>query len=236
VPRIAPTSSTLCQAGLLGLLLVGSAGTAAASEVYTYKIENGRLGEIGRYMDTVTRSGEDERIVSQLRVAVRILGIVLHREVADRTEVWHAGKLVQFDSVTTTNGDRVAVHGEARDGSFVITTPSGTEIASADIHPSNPWSAQISGAHVLMSTKTGKIETVLQATVDDAMVEVRGVSVPTRHFVFVTNKRQEVWKDARGVPVRFVSDEPVGPIDFVLVDETTTANPSDHAGVEPPSR
>lgn len=236
MPRIAPISSKLRRAGLLGLLLVWSAGTAAASEVYTYKIENPRLGEIGRYTDTVTQSGDDRRIVSQLRVVVRILGIVLHREVADRTEVWHAGKLVRFDSLTTTNGDRVAVRGEAHDGSFVITTPSGTETASADIRPSNPWSAQTSGARVLMSTKTGALETVLQATADDAVIDVRGVPVPTRHFVFVTNKRQEVWKDARGVPVRFLTDEPVGPIDFVLVDETTTADPNDHAGVEPAPR
>lgn len=232
MPKITAAPSKLCQAGLLGLLLMGPAGRAAASEVYTYKIENGRLGEIGRYTDTVTESGGDRRIVSQLRVVVRILGIVLHREVADRTEVWHAGKLVSFDSLTTTNGDRVAVRGEAHDGSFVITTPSGTETASADIRPSNPWSAQINGAHVLMSTKTGKIETVQQATADDAVIDVRGVPVPTRHFVFVTNKRQEVWKDARGVPVRFVSDEPVGQIDFVLVDETTTPDSGDHAGAE----
>ena len=53
-------------------------------------------------------------------------------------------------------GDRLEVHGEQRDGSFVIKGPSGTTVAPGSIHPSNPWSAMVLDAHVMMSTRTGR--------------------------------------------------------------------------------
>jgi hypothetical protein len=210
---------------MLGLLAGLAALPAGASDLYRYKIESATLGEIGSYTDTITRSGDSIQIVSRLRVLVRLLGIVLHREEADRVEVWRDGRIVQFDSITTANSDRLVVHGEAQGDRFVITSPSGTVAAAADIKLSNPWMAADGGSAELMSTKTGKLEAVHETRADDVVIEVRGRPVPTRHYVFMTNKRQEVWKDARGVPVRFLSTEQSGPIDFVLVDETTVPDP-----------
>jgi len=117
------------------------------------------------------------------------------------------------------NKDRYDVHGEARDGSFVVTTPSGVKVAPADVIPANPWSARSSAAGTLMSTKTGKLETVQGISVEDAVIPVLGAEVSTRHYVISTDKRQDVWKDARGVPVLFRTDETFGAIDFVLVNE-----------------
>jgi Family of unknown function (DUF6134) len=153
-------------------------------------------------------------------VAVRVLGMTLHHEDADRTEVWRGGRLMRFESVTYVNSDRYDVHGEARDASFVVTTPSGVKVAPADVIPANPWSARSSAEGVLMSTKTGRLEKVQGISVEDSVVPVMGVDVRTRHYVISTDKRQDVWKDARGVPVLFRTDETFGAIDFVLVNET----------------
>jgi len=220
----------IATAALLGPLT----GAAAADDVYTYRIHHPTFGDIGRYVDRVSRRGDEREIVSQLRVAVRVLGIVLHREEADRTEIWRAGRLVHFQGVTTTNGDRIEVRGEARDGEFVVTTPSGVKIAPPDVIPSNPWSARSSAAGVMMSTKTGRLETVADIKVEDTVIPVLGVEVPTRHFVISTDKRQDVWKDARGVPVEFRTAESVGSIDFILIDQVSTADAA-HAAAPAPA-
>jgi hypothetical protein len=204
-----------CAAALLALL----AGPAAADEIFTYRVVHPTFGDIGRYIDRVSRNGDEMQIVSQLHVAVRVLGMMLHREDADRTEVWRGGRLMRFESVTFVNGDRYDVHGEARDGSFVVTTPTGVKVAPADVIPANPWSARSSAEGTLMSTKTGRLETVQGISVEDAVIPVLGVNVHTQHYVIATDKRQDVWKDARGVPVLFRTDETFGAIDFVLVSE-----------------
>jgi hypothetical protein len=211
---------TTARVGLAAVLLALLIGTAAADEVYTYRVMHPTFGDIGRYVDRVTRSGDSVQIVSQLRVVVRVLGIVLHREDADRTEAWRGGRLMRFDSVTLVNGDRFDVHGEARDDGFVITTPSGVKVAPLDVVPADPWSARSSADGVLMSTKTGVLEKVKDVRVEDSVIAVLGVEVPTRHYVISTDKRQDVWKDARGVPVLFRTDEKFGAIDFILVEET----------------
>jgi len=210
----------------LALLLGLAAAPAGASEVYRYKVQSLNFGEIGSYTDTITRRGDSVQIDSRLRVQVRMLGIVLHREEADRTEVWRDGRMVRFDGVTIANSDRMVVHGEAQGDRFIITGPAGTVAAAADVKPSNPWMATEGSGAEMMSTKTGKLETVRETRADDVVIEVRGAPVRTRHYVFMTNKRQEVWKDAHGVPVRFLTAEPSGPIDFVLVDQSTVPDPA----------
>ena len=217
--------SGLARIALVALLLGLATGGAAASDVYTYKIEHPTLGNIGSYVDTVTRNADGYRIDNRMHVLVRVLGIVLHREDAERTEIWRGGRLVSFHGVTTTNGERIEVRGEAEGDQFVITTPRGSETVAANIRPSDPWSAAAgSGPSLMMSTKTGKLFQVRDATVENTTLRIGSVDVPVQHYVFMTDKRQEVWKNAHGVPVEFRSAEAVGPIDFILVKEALASD------------
>jgi len=218
--------STTARLGLAATLLALLTGTAAADEVYTYRVMHPTFGDVGTYVDRVSRSEDGWQIVSKLHVVVRVIGIVVHREDADRTEVWRDGRLVRFQSVTTVNGDRYDVQGEARDNGFVVTAPTGVKVAPSDVVPTEPWAARTSGSGVMMSTKTGKLETVENIRVEDSVIPVLGVEVPTRHYVISTDKRQDVWKDARGVPVLFRTAETFGAIDFVLVAETSSPDPA----------
>lgn len=216
-------TARMAAIGVLASLFAGAVGPAEAGEVYTYKVVHPTFGDIGSYTDTVTRGADGYRVDSRLHVVVSVLGIVLHREDADRTEIWRGGRLVSFHGVTTTNGERIEVSGAAKDDHFVIDAPQGHEVAPADIKPSNPWSATANAPPFMMSTKTGKLFPVRDATVEPATLRIRGVDLAVQHYVFVTDKRQDVWKDARGVPVEFRTSERSGAIDFVLVDETVAA-------------
>src|SRR5260370_31638300 len=129
--------------GLVGCLvavgaLVANAAAASATQPFSYAVEHPTYGDIGTYTDTIEQNGDTLRIDTQLRVAVKILGIVVHREEADRTELWRANRLVSFHSGTTTNGKPIEVSGEARDNGFVITPPSGTAGGPGERHTPDP--------------------------------------------------------------------------------------------------
>jgi hypothetical protein len=214
--------------GLLGCAIalggfIASAAPSCAAQVYSYTIEHPTYGEIGSYTDTIEKSGDTMRIDTRLRVAVKVLGIVLHREEADRTELWKGDRLVSFHSVTTTNGKPIEVRGEARDNGFVITSPTGTVVAPANVYTSSPWSTRRPNSGVMMSTKTGRVETVQASGGEQALVPILGSEVATRHYQFISDKRQDVWLDGSGIPVRFRTEVAGKPIDFILTHGAVAA-------------
>jgi uncharacterized protein DUF6134 len=205
--------------GLVGALVAGAV-PASAAQTYSYVVEHPTYGKIGTYTDTIEQNGETLRIDTKLRVAVKVLGIVVHREEADRTELWRANRLVSFHGVTTTNGKALEVNGEAGDKGFIVTSPSGTAVAPADVYTSSPWSSRLPNTGVMMSTKTGRIEAVQMLGNEQTLVPVLGSEVPVRHFQIYTDKHQDVWLDRSGVPVRFRTEVAGTPIDFVLTHGT----------------
>jgi hypothetical protein len=212
-------------------LLCGLCGATAArsAETYNYTVRHPSFGAIGTYTDRVDRSGGDVRIETTVHVAVRALGIVVHREDAERTEIWHDGRLAAFHGVTTTNGTRVEIQGAAQPDGFVVSSPGGTAVAPLDIVPSDPWQASRGGSGgethdgVMMSTRTGRFEPVQVAGGAPERITVDGFEVPVRHYTIATDKRQDVWVDARGIPIVFRSVENGTPIDFVLSRERVAA-------------
>src|SRR5690349_19531849 len=108
---------------MLFCVLTATGGSALADvrQTYTYEVEHPQYGNIGTYTDTVTQDGDTRRIDTTLRVAVKVLGITMFREDADRSEVWRHDRLIAFDGVTVTNGKKVEVHGRAHGDGFDIT-------------------------------------------------------------------------------------------------------------------
>jgi hypothetical protein len=220
-----PAASALKRPWLVGaatLIVMLGAAPVRAAETYTYTVRHPFYGEIGSYRDTVDRDGATTRIDSVLHIVVRFLGIVLHREDAHSTQILQDGRLVRFDGVTTTNGSVAEVHGTAEPDGFHITRPSGSATAPRDVIPSSPWFAK-AGLGVMMSTKTGKVDPVHGTDGGPAVVTIEGRAVPVRRFEIVSDKRQEVWLTASGVPVRFRSYESDAAVDFELVADTARA-------------
>lgn len=210
--------SFLAGIAILGALSLTSTANAA-SLTYAYTVEHPFYGDIGTYTTAVDDADGVTRIDSQLRVAVRIMGIVIYREDADRSEVWSGTRLVSFDSVTQRNGQRINVSGEVRENSFIVTSPSGTTVAPADVAPSDPWALKRLGAGVVVSTKSGKVDNVEVTGGEVSWVSLHGTSTPTHHFHVRTDTQPdkwEVWFDEQGVPVKFRSIESGTPIDFTI--------------------
>jgi hypothetical protein len=204
------------------MFVAGFGGNAAAlpDRTYDYVVENPNYGQIGTYRDTIEQDGTTRRIDSRLRVAVRVLGFVVHREDADCTEIWRGDRLVWFHGVTVTNGHAVEVKGEAKGGNFIVSSPAGTTTAPASVYPSTPWVPHLLGSRMLMSTKTGEVVPAQGTGGEPTFDRVEGVLVPVHHYVILSDKKQEIWRDGRNIPVHFRSVEESGPVDFRLTGES----------------
>ena len=91
---------------ILGML-TAAVPARAQERAYSYSVVHPLYGTIGTFTESIARSGDTTRIDSHVRVAVRILGIVVHREEADHTEIFRGDRLVSLQSATTTNGTRI---------------------------------------------------------------------------------------------------------------------------------
>ena len=198
-----------------------SGAATAAPQTYVYAVEHPTYGNIGSYIETVDTEQGITRINSKLRVAVKVIGIVVHREEASTTELWRGARLAAMRAVTEVNGVRTEVDGAADKNAFVVSSAAGTRTAPAEVEPSDPWALTGIGRGVIVSTRSGIVEGVNVSGGEPGPLTVDGMPVATRHFrVDAANQpnRYEVWLDGNSVPVRFRSREQSGePIDFVLV-------------------
>lgn len=211
----------LALAALLGVL--APHGAHAAPQVLTYRIEHPTYGAIGTYTNTIMRNGDHATVRTTLRVAVKVLGITVHREEATREEKWRDRRLIAYRSTTTGGGNTVTVTGEAQGKSFAIHSSSnGVLTAPANVHPENPWAQFLLDTDTMMATKTGRIIHVTVKDTGEVTMDLNGRSLRIRQWTIDGDGHQVVWIDSRGVVVGFQSLEDGTPIKFVLTSETGT--------------
>jgi len=201
---------------LAGCVFAASGPAHAGVQTFLYEVEHPTYGKIGTYTNTVSRMGDDVEVRTQVHIAVKMLGIRLFHQDADRTEEWKAGRLVAFHSDTDDDGKKIDVNGAALDNSFVISTPRGKIDAPPQVHPSNPWGRQVLDTDTMMSSKTG---TVLPVSVTDTgvtTVDFDGKKMKLHQFFVDSDKHQIVWVDDAGVVQAFQTEEKGARINFVL--------------------
>jgi hypothetical protein len=135
------------------MLLTATVPARPQERAFSYRVVHPFYGTIGTFTESIARSGSITRFDSQLRVAVRILGIVVHREEGDHTEIFRGDRLVLLQSATMANGTRLDVRGEAKGDHFVVTTSAGVVEAPADVAPSDPWLLRSRGVGMVVSTR-----------------------------------------------------------------------------------
>jgi hypothetical protein len=201
-------------------VIAGDSPAYAGPQVYTYSILHPFYGDIGTLTDTIDRSAGTTRINARLRIAVKLLGIVVSRQETDTTEIMRGDRLVSLQSVTDKDGRHFEVHGELQANRFLVNATTGSFAGPATIAPSDPWVLKRTGEQTVVFTDTGKITNMFISGGDYDTVSVNGISMSARHFTVMGDKRQEVWLDSRDIPVMFRTVEDGTPIDFVLQDAT----------------
>jgi hypothetical protein len=199
-------------------MTAASAGAAAAETPMqlTYRVSHSVFGDIGTYTNTIEPTADGTKVRTQAHFAVKMLGVGLYREDAQRTERWRGNRLVGFHSVTSKGDASTEVKGEARGNSFVITSPDGTVAAPATVHPANPWSANFLASSTMMRPDTGKVEQVRISPPQETAVKIAGSTIAARKYEIDGKTRYTVWLDGRGVPVQFAADDDSGKVTFTL--------------------
>jgi hypothetical protein len=232
-------TSILCAAaaatalGAVGPGFAEATTAGAAPRTFVYSVVHSRYGGIGVYQRTIEDAEGVTRARSKLDITVKMMGMVVHRERDDQTEVWRDGRLVSFSSVSDSQGHQLVVNGQASGGRFQITTPSGVTYAPADLSAADPWGLQHVGAGEVVSIKSGKVNHVVVVGGGTEQITIAGVAMAVRHFSASTETQPDkwdVWVDRAGVPVRFRSREGESTVDFTLV------SPAPQAASDPPAQ
>lgn len=200
---------------LIAIMLVGS-GAHAEQVVYQYRVSHPLYGDIGTYTNIVERNGTDASVETHMNLVVKLLGVVVHRQVAERREDWRHGRLIAFHGITETNGEKLELSGEASGDSFIVHSPLGQIVAPGNVYPSNPWTDAILTTSTIMSTKSGRLFAVRIGSETTETVLVDGKPLRLREYAIQGEKRQFIWMDDGGTPVAFRTDEGGSMVDFVL--------------------
>jgi len=200
-------------------------GAHAASQVLTYNVEHPSYGDIGTYTNTVSQNGNTAEVKTDLHIAVKMIGIPVFHQDATRDEQWQNQRLVAFRSQTDDNGTNINVSGKAEGTNFAITsTTNGKLSAPPQVHPSNPWAPFVLKTDTMMSTKTGKISPVTVKDTGEVTMTFDGRPMRVHQWFVDDDKHQVVWIDERGVVVAFQTQEQGAAINFVLKNETASAD------------
>jgi hypothetical protein len=213
---LASVLAVATSAAILVVVLLNGVAAASAPLQLTYQVTHSVFGNIGTYINTVEPTSNGTTVLTRAHFDVKMLGVNLYREDAQRTEQWQGNRLISFQGVTNKGDASTVVRGEARGNSFVITSPQGTITAPATIHPANPWSANFVSSNMMMRPDTGRVERVQVTGGQEAVVTIDGVPVRTQKYEVDGSTRYTVWLDSRGVPVMFVVDDNSGKVTFTL--------------------
>jgi Family of unknown function (DUF6134) len=209
-------AASAAVAFLAALAVAGGMAAAAEPKQMVYQVSHSVFGDIGTYINTVEPVGTGTLVVTQVNFNVKMLGVKVYHEDAQRTERWQGNRLVSFDGVTDKGNGPTKVKGEARGDSFVITSALGTIDAPATVHPANPWSANFLTTKTMMRPDNGKVEHVRVSDDGQTAVTIGMTSIPARKYQIEGNSSYTVWLDGRGVPVKFVADDDSGKVTFTL--------------------
>jgi Family of unknown function (DUF6134) len=197
------------------LLGVGPAVADTPAE-FTYRVTHSVFGDIGSYTNVIEPTRDGTTVQTRAHFEVKMLGVKMYREDAERTERWQGNRLVSFRGWTDKGKGPAEVKGEARGNSFVITSPEGTITAPWSVHPANPWSSNFLHSNTMMRPDDGKLEQVRIGPGQETTVKVEGAAVPAVKYEVDGSTKYTVWLDSRGVPVQFIVDDDTGKVTFTL--------------------
>jgi len=187
-----------------------------ATQQLRYRVQHSVFGNIGTYKNIVQNVGDLTTVRTTAHFLVKMLGIGLHREDAERTERWQADRLISFIGTTRKNDNTMEVRGEASGDAFVILSPLGTITAPATVRPANPWSVSCLNATTMMRVDNGAIERVRVSGGSDTTMAFDGATVPAREYQIDGTQRYKIWFDRNDIPLKFLVDDDSGEVTFTL--------------------
>jgi MFS family permease len=189
--------------------------TATTSQIY--RVTHSLFGEVGTFTQSITHDGDRIVVDSHLDVQVTVLfsKIVLHEVRSTVREIWSAGRLLTYDSVTLEDGELTEIHGRAEDDAFTISGPSGEARLPADISSLTRWSIALTHMNLLLSPETGRLRRVAITGGARQRLDLGNGPVLTTHFIAHGDESFELWYDKDEHLVKLELKTATGKVSFL---------------------
>jgi Family of unknown function (DUF6134) len=156
---------------------------------------------IGQHRFSVVVQGDERRVTSEARFAVKFLGLTAYRYQHRATEQWRGGCLTALDSTTDDDGKPSRVRAEQNEATFRVVTQADQPAAALKgcVMSFAYWNPAIQSQSQLLNAQTGRYEAVQVQRVGTGSVDVRGKSVAATEFR-ITGPAQpiHVWYSLQG--------------------------------------
>ncbi len=134
-----------------------SAGTSASAPPRVLNFEvylDDR--EIGYHRFELREEGDALRLTTEADFEVRLLLFTAFEYEHRNVELWHDGCLQRIEARTNSNGDRSAVEGERRDGTFVLDAGAGSRRLAECVATFAYWDRSLLDRPRLLNSQTGE--------------------------------------------------------------------------------
>ncbi len=214
IPRLAAAALALA----LLYLPTATSGAGPENGTVEYVVDHETLGDVGRHKYTFRRDGEDLIVDTEVRLAAKVLFIVVRRYEADRHEVWRQGRLVAYDSRTNDDGKEIVVRIRANGDKYVVEGPDGRFEAPGEAHLATAWNKDVVRRPLLLDVETGKLMRVSTRDAGVESVELGDRQVKARKYVMTGDLEREFWFDSNDHWVRLRMDRNGDKVDIRLYE------------------
>ncbi|MEZ2296560.1 DUF6134 family protein [Variovorax sp. RCC_210] len=155
---------------------------------------------IGEHRFALATAGDERKLTSEARFAVKLLGVTVYRYQHNATETWRGDCLKRLSSKTDDDGTPEKVNAEAAgDNALAVTTPKGTQSLEGCVMSFAYWNPAIRTQDKLLNAQSGKFEAVQVSRAGSGTVEVRGQPVAATRWRIATDAQPiDVWYSAQG--------------------------------------
>lgn len=155
--------------------------------------------EIGTHRFDLVEQGEERRLTSKARMAVKILFVTAYTYDHHDVEHWNGNCLDKLTSKTDDNGEKHHVDVARRDGRTIVLTERGIQSHGACTLTFAYWNPAMLQQTQLLNSQDGEyVEVKITAAGADSIV-VRGVKTPARRFELRSKKLSiDLWYSQQG--------------------------------------
>ncbi|MFM9928012.1 DUF6134 family protein [Variovorax sp. H27-G14] len=184
-------------AGAAGPATAAAAGPSGGEWDFRVLLDDSPIGE---HRFALATTGNERKLTSEARFAVKLLGVTVYRYQHNATETWRGDCLKRLSSKTDDDGTPEKVNAEAAgDNALAVTTPKGTQSLEGCVMSFAYWNPAIRTQDKLLNAQSGKFEAVQVSRAGSGTVEVRGQPVAATRWRIATDAQPiDVWYSQQG--------------------------------------
>jgi len=149
---------------------------------------------IGYHSFQLSSEAQIQRLRSEARFRVKVLGLTLYTYVHQSLELWQADCLQGVDASTDDNGTDFRVRGERRGEHLLLENQSGETRIPGCVMSFAYWNPAILAQQRLLNVQTGEYVPVSVEQLGNSTLEVDGRAVPATHYRIATDENDiELW-------------------------------------------